>query len=220
MNAYQKRDGGVNLSVREYDIGTATAVKAGQVVQLSEGLVIAAVAAQTGAVLGIAAENHTGAYDALNPRANGDKILVYDDPGLLFTCAAPRMTATGGTATTITASTLGAFANDDFNGGFLMLMKKGAASTNSDPLGTVKRITDYGYNSTGTVSTFTVDSGAAACAGDEYLVFPPVGFAKGNLNATFDGLVLTATAALALKVVGRHEDSGKLVMMAKSHTLG
>ncbi|MBQ7567063.1 MAG: hypothetical protein IJT18_08075 [Oscillospiraceae bacterium] len=220
MKFYQKADGGVLASTREYDIAKTTEIKCGQVVVLTEGLVAAAAANGTTRILGVAAEDHSGAADALNPRSNGTKILVIDAPDAIFRCKAPIMTATGGSATTVTANTLAAFSNDDFNGGYLLLVEKGASSTNTDPIGTIKRITDYSYNSTGTVSTFTVASGATAAEGDKFVVFPPIGFAKGNLSSTRDALVLTATAGIPLKVVGRIEETQEICMMANTHLLG
>lgn len=220
MKFYQKADGGVLASAREYDIAAATVISRGQVVCLVEGLVVAAAANGTGRILGIAAENHSGSHDALDPRQNGTKIRVYDAPDAIYRCKAPIVTAAGGSATTVTAATLAAFANDDFNGGYMKLVAKGANSTNTDPIGTVKRIADYAYNATGTVSTFTVESGAAACEGDQFEVFPPIGFKKGNLSSDRDALVLTATANLPMKVVGRLEENGEILMMANAHELG
>lgn len=220
MRLYQKADGGVLKSAREYDIATSANIKAGQVVQLSAGFVVSAIQKQTGAILGVAVENHTGSADALDPRANGPKILVCDTPDAIFRCAAPIVTASGGSATTVTASTLGAFSNDDFNGGLLILVEKAANSTNTDEIGTVKRITDYAYNSTGTVSTFTVASGATAVSGDKYAIIPPVGFKKGQLDSTLSKLDLTDTASLALKVVGYDADAREICMMATLHALG
>lgn len=220
MKPYQKADGGVLASVREYDIAASTAIVRGQIVKLSEGLVVAANVGETGKILGVAAESHSGAADALDTRANGRKILVWDTPDAIFSCAVPIVTASGGSATTVTASTLAAFSNDDFNGGYLKLIKKGASSTNTDEIGTVKRITDYAYNSTGTVSTFTVATGATACEGDVYAIFPPVGFAKGNLDSNKQKLVLTATANLPIKVIGRNEDLNEIFVMANAHALG
>ena len=221
MKVFQKADGSVLFSAREYDIAYNTAVKAGQVVALSEGLVVVAAANITTQILGIAAENHSGVADAMDPRANGTKIMVYDDPLLIFQCPVPIVAATGGSATTMTASTLAAFSNDDFNGGYLVLVEKAAGSTNTDPIGKVDRITDYGYNSTGTVSTFTKASGGTPYEGDKYAVYPPIGFRKGNLDSTTrDKLVLTATASLPLKVVGKDIDAGCVNMMALLHALG
>lgn len=220
MRIFQDVNGGVLKSAREYDIAANTAIKEGQVVKLSAGLVVLAVAGETGAILGIAAENHSGAADALNPRANGTKIMVYDSPALVCASKVPTFAATGGSATTVTASELGAFSNDDFNGGYLKLVKKAEGSTNTDEIGTVKRITDYSYNSTGTVSTFTVESGGAAYAGDEYELYPPIGFQKGNLDANIQKLALNATAALPIKVIGRNEDMSEIYTMAALHELG
>lgn len=216
MKAFQKVDGGVMLSCREYDIAPTTAITPGQVVCITEGLVTAAKAAQTTPILGIAGESHSGQVDALNPRANGNKILVYDDPDLISACKAPEGTATGGTATTVVIGGLAAFSADDFNGGYLKLISKAEGSTNTDAIGTCKRINDFAI-SDGT-GTFTVDRGATAAAGDVFAIYPPVGFAKGNLDTAGHALVLTATAALAIKVVGRKGDD--IMLMAKKHVLG
>ena len=220
MKAFQKTDGQVLRSAREYDIAAATAISAGQVVKLTEGLVVAAAAAETGQVLGVAAENHSGAADALDPRANGTKIMVFDDPALIFQCPAPVVEATGGSATTMTASTLAAFSNDDFNGGYIKLIRKAEGSTNTDPIGKIDRIADYAYASSGTVSTFTKASGGTPCAGDGDEIYPPIGFKKGNLDTNREKLVLTATASIPLKVVGHDRDQGRINMMAHLHALG
>lgn len=221
MKPYQKADGQVLISAREYDIAYNTAIKVGQVVALSEGLVVAAAANITTQILGIAAENHSGTADALDPRADGTKIMVYDDPMLIFQSPVPVVAATGGSATTMTASTLGAFSNDDFNGGYIVLLEKAEGSTNTDVIGKVDRITDYAYTSSGTVSTFTKASGGTPYAGDKYAIFPPIGFRKGNLDSTTrDKLVLTATASLPIKVVGMDIERGLVNMMALLHTLG
>ena len=213
MKPYQKLDGGVLHSVREYDIAEGTSIQAGQVVVLSAGLVEAAAAGVTGQILGVAAESHSGQADSLNPRANGGKISVYDDPGQVFRCAAPVIAATSGTAATVVAGGIGTFADDDFNGGYLMLLAKAEGSTNTDPVGTVKRISDFAA----TTKTFTVASGGTANAGDTYALFPPVGFAKGNLSADRSALVLTAVAALPLKVVGRLEGSREIMLTPGKH---
>lgn len=220
MRIHQDVNGGVLKSAREYDIAYNTAIKEGQVVKLSAGLVVAAIAAETGAILGIAAESHSGVADALDPRANGTKIMVYDSPALVCKSPVPVFAAAGGSATTVTANTLGAFSNDDFNGGYLKLISKAVGSTNTDEIGTIKRITDYAYNSTGTVSTFTVASGGAANAGDVYELYPPIGFQKGNLDTNIQKLVLTATAALPIKVIGRNEEFSEIYTMAALHELG
>lgn len=204
---------------REYDIATTTAIEAGQVVKLTAGLVVAAVAAETGAILGIAAENHSGASSDFNPRSNGAKILVYDCPTAVFSCPAPVITVTTGTTTTLADSGIAAaFADDDFNGGYVKLVGKASGSTNPDPIGKVRRITDYAKTDT----TFTLDEtlSAAITAGDTYELYPPIGFAKGNLDTDIVKLIVTATAALPIKVIGKNENQSELLVMAALHELG
>lgn len=217
MKFFQKFDGGTEFSVREYDIAAATAIKKGSVVKISGGLVVNAVAGETGAILGIAYENHPGVADALDPRANGTKILVLDCQDAVFEVPAIEIEATGGSATTITTDDLGAYSADDWNGGFLKLVEKAAGSTNTDPIGAVKQITDYAYTSTGTVSTFTVASGGTAANGDKYELYPPVGLAKFNLDSEFLKLVATAVTSTVFKVVSRDMDRKVFHVKAVSH---
>ena len=214
MNPRNNASGGPILSVRAYPIEPTTEIRNGQVVKLSSGKVVAASAAETGAILGIANENHLAADDALNPRATGKEILVADGPDMLFECAAPLVTATGGSATSVVTSGLAAIDSSAMKGGKLQLVKRAEGSTNTDGIKTVRDITAFSSG------TFTVTTGGAAVSGDQYRVYPPVGFAGGNLNAEGTGLVLTATAALSLQVVGHDLERGKIILKAKKHALG
>lgn len=216
MKFYQKLDGQITKSAREYDIAYNANIKAGSLVKLSEGKVISAVAAETGALLGVAAENHSGAADALDPRANGTKILVCDDPSAVYQCKAPEVTAASGSATTLVFTAGQYFAADDFNGGYVKLISKASDSTNTDEIGKVRAITDYAVTAS-TSGTFTLESGGTPSAGDVYAVFPPVGFAKGNLNSDRTGLVLSASASLPLRVIGADVGMGKINLMIKKH---
>lgn len=213
MKFYQKLDGGAHISAREYKVAPDADIKEGSLVKLSGGMVVAAAAAETGALLGVAAENHSGSADALDPRADGDRLLVVDDPAAVYQCAAPCVTATGGTATTLVATGIAVFADDDFNGGSVKLVSKAAGSANTDAVGTVRAITDFAASD----KTFTLPSGGAPSAGDVYAVFPPVGFAKGSLNAGRDGVVLSATASLPLRVIGADEALNRISVMVKKH---
>jgi hypothetical protein len=215
MKFHQNADGGVIPSVREYDIATSTAIVEGQVVVLSAGLVTAGAVDQTGAILGVAAESHSGSADALNPRSNGTKIKVFDGPHAVFRCPAPVITATGGTATTVIDTGVDAFSDDTFNGGYLKLLSKAAASTNTDLVGSVRRITDY----TAVSNTFTAASGGTPTAGDQYAVFPPMGTAM-SLDSTIQKLDITDDDGTALKVVGRIEGTNEILVMAVFHALG
>ncbi len=218
MQFFQKLDGGVHVSAREYDIATDTAIAEGQAVKLADGLVVAAAADESGAVLGVAAENHSGSADAIDARANGGKIFVIDDPTAVYRCKAPEVTAAGGSATTLEVTALKAFAADDFNGGYVKLVSKAAASTNTDPVGKVRRITDFALDdATPTKGILTLESGGAPYAGDVYEVFPPVGFAKGNLDSGRAAIVLTAAASLPFKVTGWDVGADKINVYAKKH---
>lgn len=214
MKPFQSVDGDVMLGMRIYDVAPDTVIEAGQVVVLNAGKVEAAAAAQTGAILGVAAESHSGENDAINPRANGKEILVFDSPNMIMQCKAPAMAATGGSTTTFVCTDLAAFADNDFKGGFLKLVEKGEESTNTDAIGTVREISA----SAGSSKTLTVNEGGKICAGDVYEIYPPIGFQKGNLNDDKTALALTATAALALKVVINRRDGG-IGLMAASHAL-
>ena len=155
MYPVQNADGGSVLqTARNYPIDATTEIQAGAVVKLSGGKVVLAAAAETGGILGIAAEFHSGAEDALNLRANGKWILVCDNPTLIFECAAPTIKAASGSATTIVPETgdVDASAADDaFNNAVLVLKSKAASSTNTDAVGTQIVVTDYAK--TGTVMT-------------------------------------------------------------------
>ena len=217
MNPRNNLSGAVVPPIREYAIAPETDIVYGQVVKLTGGMVAAAAAAETGEILGVAAENHTGAADALNVRNDGKVIRVYDAPDQVFACPAPVITCASGSATSIVAgSDLATFADDDFNGGLLMLVEKAEGSTNTDAIGTVRSISDF----TATSKTFTVSSGGTPTAGDKYAVFPPVGFAKGNLSADGTKLVLTATANLPIKVAGCELQGRNVLLVPAVHAQG
>lgn len=177
--------------IRTLDIIATQAVTAGQVVKLStaadatRGTVIPAVVGETGAVIGIAAETHTGTADSLNTRANGTQLRCFVSPHAVYACTAPQYTLTGGSGTTAVIGGIGTFADDDFNGGYIKLISKGASSTITDPVGSVYRVTDF----TASTKTFTVASiPGNASAGDIFAIFPPDGLCKGGFSANLQNV--------------------------------
>lgn len=200
---------------KEYDIATGTVVAEGQFVKLTAGKVVLAVVGETSAILGLAAESHSGAADALNVRSNGLKIKVNDSPSAVYETVAPRATATSGSTTTMAATGLAAFADSDFVGGYIKLVSKVAASTNTDPIGTVYPVT--GSTAATKLFTFTKTAGGAVTAGDVFEIYPPIGFAKGNLDAGISKYDLTATASISLRTSGFDTDRGVVYMMANLH---
>lgn len=222
MKAIQNSDGHVGLTARSYPVAADAVIHRGQVVKLSGGTVVSAIAAETSPILGVAAETHSGSADVLNPRSNGGELLVYDNPTLIFECPAPVFAASGGSATTVTAaaSAVACTTADAFNQGRIKLKKKGSGSGNTDCVGTVKTVADFA--SAESVATFTVASGASASAGDEYYVFPPVGAAGVMaLDAVgFSKMVLTGSGCTKIKVVGWDLERNMLRLMAVEHALG
>ena len=189
--------------------------------KLSGGKVVLAAAAETGGILGIAAEFHSGTEDALNLRANGTKILVCDNPTLIFECTAPTIKAASGSATTIVPATgdVDASAADDaFNNAVLVLRSKAASSTNTDAVGTQIVVTDYAK--TGTVMTKA--SGGAPSAGDVYEVYPVIGAAIGGVASLGDkrlGITLKTVGATKLRCIGHDYERGTIKLMAIGHAL-
>lgn len=206
------------MGAREYDIAAATAVLEGQFVKLSAGKVVLAAVGETGAILGIAAENHGGSADAFNVRANGTRIKVYDSPMAAYETAAPRCTATSGSTTTMAATGLATFTDSDFVGGYFKLVSKVASSANTDPIGTVYPIT--GSTASTKLFTTTKAAGGAHTAGDVFEIYPPVGFAKGNLDSGISKYDLAATAALAVKTAAFDTARGTVTLEATLHALG
>lgn len=202
-------------SQKDYPIAAATDIKEGQVVKLTGGLVVLALAAETGAIIGISAENHTGVADAFNPRNNGTVIRIIDSPYTVLESPAPRVTATSGSTTTMAATGMGTFADDDFNGGFMKLVSKGASSANTDSIGTIYPITDF--TAATDLFTTTKTAGGAHTAGDIFEIYPPNGFQKGNFDSGISKLVLSATAALPVRSYGEDMDRGLTYHVAALH---
>ena len=222
MYPVQNADGGSVLqTARNYPIDATTEIQAGAVVKLSAGKVVLAAAAETGGILGIAAEFHSGKEDALNLRANGEWIRVCDNPTLILECAAPTIKAASGSATTIVPETgdVDASAADDaFNNAVLVLKSKAASSTNTDALGTQIVVTDYAK--TGTVMTKA--SGGVPGAGDVYQVYPVIGAAIGGVASLGDkrlGITLKTVGATKLRCIGHDYERGTIKLMAIGHAL-
>lgn len=222
MYPVQNADGGSVLqTARNYPIDAATVIDAGAVVKLSGGKVVLAAAAESGGILGIAAEFHSGKEDALNLRANGEWIRVCDNPTLIFECAAPMIKAASGSATTIvpeTGDVDAAAADDAFNNAVLVLKSKAASSTNTDAVGTQIVVTDYAK--TGTVMTKA--SGGAPSAGDVYEVYPVIGAAIGGVASLGDkrlGITLKTVGATKLRCIGHDYERGTIKLMAIGHAL-
>lgn len=211
MYARKNVSGNPIVAYHGYPIAEDTAIERGQVVKLSGGLIVPVSESDTDAPAGVAAESHTGAEDALNERSNGKDIYVYDAKDTLFACPAPTVTAASGTETTLTATegSLAAFGADDLTGGCVQLIAKAEDSANTDAIGQTRKIAGFGNG------TLTLERGGAAAEGDVYRLFPPIGFAKGNYDATRTKLTLSATAALGMAVAGHEIAAGNILLKRK-----
>ena len=216
MNCIQNLDGHYGVSAHDYPIATDTAIERGAVVKLGSGKVVLAGESESGPVLGIAAEGHSGVADVFNPRSNGEYIMVYDNPGVIFECAAPVLKAASGSATTLVPASgdICASANDDtYNGATLVLVKKAAGSTNTDALFTAAAVTDYAKSGT----VLTKESGGAPYAGDEYEFYPAIGSSVCALSTKRKNANVTAAGASALRVVGHDRARHCIRLMAVKH---
>jgi hypothetical protein len=174
--------------VLTFDIATGTVIEQGEVVSLTESLVVA-VSGDTTAVLGVSKDPHDGTTDG----QTGTRLQVYCGPGCVFKCTpATTFTAASGTTTnTIKVVALGALANDDLNGGYVKCL----TATTAANVGKVVRITDF-------VKTDGVITAAGSWAvADTFLVFPPVGSQKFALDADGTNIDLIDGAGTILTIV-------------------
>ncbi|MDR3599376.1 MAG: hypothetical protein P4L49_02655 [Desulfosporosinus sp.] len=218
MKVIYDQSGSQVMAMNEYDIASGTAIALDQVVKLSSGKVISAAVGELNPILGIAAENHPGTVDAFNPRANGTRIKVYDGPMEIYECYAPQIVATGGSTTTFVASTVAGFADNDFVGGYMKLMAKGATSTITDGVGTIYPVTGSTAASGTFTTTTTINGGVTA--GDTFAIFPPVMFQKGNFDTNIIKLVLTASAALPVRVANSDTARNTIQFEPSLHLFG
>jgi len=197
--------------ITDEPIATATNVIKGAYVSQSAGLTIAATNGLTSKVLGVTAQGHNGAAETLAGWNDDLTLRVYSSPGAVFAFPAPAITATANTnAALVEASGIADFAAANaFQGGYLEL-KTAVAST--DPVGTRKLITA----SVNATKQFTV-AFTAANTGDIFYCYPPKGFALGEFSADSSAIVLTATVAQPVQVVGWDFDKKEVLVAAKFH---
>ena len=163
-------------------------------------------------------EDHSGTEDILNPRADGDEILVCDNPGLIFECPVPTIRAASGSAATLVPASgdIAAGAADDaYNAAVLVLKSKAAGSSNSDKPGTRRAVTDYAKSGT----VLTLETGGTPAAGDEYELYPALGSAVCALNAKATALVVSATGATAVRCIGHDYERHTIRCIAAAHML-
>lgn len=155
--------------IKEYEISPDTAIAAGDVVGIDDGIVTKA--SDGTDILGVSAETHSGKPELLNSRSDKNKLRVIISPDAVYTVSAPKYAVSAGTATTITVPSAGLSVG--VKSGYAVLVSKACGSTNADIIGTKRKISACGIS--GSNAVLTVEAGGVACSGDVYMLVPFVG---------------------------------------------
>lgn len=185
---------------RTYQIAATTAIEKGEIVKLTNGLVVAiGDADQDDPYLGIAATAHDGATDDGVQKAT--TIRIYDDPQDVFAVhPTVVITATGGSTTTFVNSNLLPATDDIFNDGYIKIVSCAADSSLN---GRIVKISDY----TGSGGTLTLAETlpAAIASGDTAYLLPgprAVGQYGWDLNSDGDDLDFATSGGESIIYVG------------------
>ena len=190
--------GGANVPViKEFELSNpAEAIEAGQALKCtSRGLVGKNV---DGKYIGVAAEDHSGKEDILNPRANGNKIRVDITKDAVYSVPMMKLTAVAN-GSPITFVCPGGYVTGNHLVFSLMLISKGEGSTNTDAVGTIRKIDNV--TSSGSNYVYEIETGGTTCEGDVYAVVPYVGFI-GGVDNSYKGMDFCSDTGTELTVVG------------------
>ena len=155
--------------IKEFDIDAAACVACGEAVGLADDKVVRADDAEL--ILGISAEEHTGIHDELNARSDGTRIRVIISPDAVYGMNNKEYAAVSGTEASVTVPSDGLSVG--VTSGYVMLVKKGENSVNTDRIGTKRRISACTVS--GDVATLTVEDGSVSSEGDIYVIIPETG---------------------------------------------
>ena len=161
-----KNQSNYNSNKGVYKIASATAIEKGEMVKLSNRLVVAiGDSDKDDPYLGVAAEKHDGS--TADGRQTGTEIMIYDDPNDVFALVSSEaVTLTGGSTSTAVCSSL--VATDDlFNGGYIKIL---TCAADSGLVGKKVKISDY-TGSTGTI-TLAETLGSTLASGDTIAICP------------------------------------------------
>lgn len=187
--------------IKEYEIDPKTVIEKGDIIYQSASGVINN--EQIGAAMGIAHETHTATEDPLNPRNNGNRLMINITQGGVYQAEAPRATATK-TCTSTTFVCNSQQAHDYLQNARLVLVKKAENSENTDSVGDVRVVKSISMESGS--ATFTLTEGGVPYTGDEYAILPDYGFVGevGKKGKTFS---LGSVGSGHLKVVDFDTDT-------------
>ena len=188
------------------------AIKRGQTVSLVDGM---AEASSTAPFIGVAAADHSGKPDPLNPGSDAVYIPVIVSPDAVYECDPQYITFTsGGTATTaiVTGSALASTPTADLIGSRIVCVSKGALSANKDGIGAIRAVTNYAD----ATKTLSVEAGGVIGDGDVYAFIPKLNFGRMSMDAGCESPVISSTSSI-LTVVNFDMARTKYYVVIKSH---
>lgn len=204
---------------RLYKIATSTAIEKGEIVKLTNGLVVSiGDQDQDDPYLGVAAEAHNGS--TADGRQTGTEIYIYDNPAQVF-ATSPRkaITATGGSTATFVDSNLGPAVDDVWIGGKLWIVNHQGNSAYNN---TKHTITDYAQSG-GTITIGTTLATALASGDTAYICPGKVGM-RGqygfDLNSDGTDIDWETTGGESLIIDGADPESFLVKVRLRLHLLG
>ncbi len=195
MDYYMNSTGSGTVCIKGYEVETDKDLKKGTVLVLKEGKAAVADNSST-EILGILAEDYSVNKDEFNPGNGSGYVKVIISPCAIYREDALETTlAVAGTSTSITVAghTMPSSKNA-LAGGYVKLVSKGTASTNSDNVGVLRKITA----SSGT--SLTLSEGGSACIGDVYAILPPAGFTHFALDDSAESYIFAAEQSTTVKL--------------------
>lgn len=201
MDYYMNSTGSASLCIKEFEVATDCDLKKGTVLTLSEGAARVATDSAT-EILGVLAEDYKVKCDEFNHRNGKGQVRVIVSPGAIYRESALTVTlAEAGDESSITVNgyTMPSVQNA-FLGGYVKLISKGASSTNTDDVGSLRKITA----SNGT--TLTLEEGGRACIGDVYAILPPASFSYLALCDGAESYTFASSASETVKLTRCDKD--------------
>lgn len=198
--------GGANVPViKDYELlSGANVIQPGEVLKCnSDGKITQG---EFDTTIGVAAEYHSGKADILNPRANGNMIKVDITADAVYRADAPTITATS-MGTNVTLLTNAYDLSDKIIGSTLVLIKKGDNSSNTDEIGTARKVT--GYDCPGSYSAISLEDGGAVDIGDVFMAIPPIGY-EGAVAIGYQTISFDTGEGGKMRVVGNNIENGTI----------
>lgn len=210
--------GNKTAQIKPLPIATATAIELGEMVLLTPGTGVAAVAGTDfdDPAIGAAMEEHDGSTAG---RQSGTEINVSVSPTAVYKLK-PRnvITATGGSTTTFVDSNLLPATNDYFNGGYIEIV---TCAADSSLIGKRVKISDY-TGSGGTITLSETLSATLASGDTAYLCPGPYAIGAYGWDLDSDGTDIDweSSGGEALQIVGVNPETFEVFVKLRLHQFG